>query len=85
MLQEETADVEAAIGHRAVQWGALTEKKQKNQHAQAEFLLHQQKKEVRSRHLLSFAPTSALYHGHCRRRWQMSRLPKEAEICSGVR
>ncbi len=36
-LDQKTGNFKAAIGSRAMQWGALTEEKQKNQLSQKEF------------------------------------------------
>ena len=71
----------AATDSRAMQWSALTEEKQKNEHAQTE--LHKNNSNVRGgNYMLAFASISAL---HCRKRRQISRLPLMTDQCRGVR
>ena len=80
-LDQKTGNVKAAIPSREMQWGALTEEKQKNELAQTE--LHKNNSNVRrGNYMLAFASISAL---HCRKRRHISRLPLMADQCRGVR
>jgi hypothetical protein len=72
-----------AIESREMQWGHLTEGKQKNELAQKEFRFIKITIIIRGgNYSSSFASISAL---HCSKRRQTSRWPRAAEKCSGVR
>jgi hypothetical protein len=70
-LDQKTGNFKATIASRAMQWGALTEEKQKNKLAQTEFRFIKTIFIIRgSNYPLSFASISAL---HCSKRREISR------------
>jgi hypothetical protein len=82
-LDQKTGNFKAATGSRPMQWGALSEGKQKDELAQKEFRFIKTMIIIRGgNYLLVFASISAL---HCSKRRQISRWPLRAEECSGVR
>ena len=81
-LDQKTNNFKAAIESRPIQWGALTEGKQKNEHAQIEFCFIKTIVILRGgNYMKSFASISAL---HCSKRRVISRWPPKIERCSGV-
>ena len=82
-LDQKTGNFKAATGSRAMQWGALTERNQKNELAQKEFRFIKTIIIIRGgNYVLFFASISAL---HCSKRRQTSRRPNIADRCSGVK
>jgi hypothetical protein len=78
-LDQKTGNFKMAIASRAMQWGALTEEKQKNELAQSEFSLHKNNDNNIIRggnYPLAFASISAL---HCSKRRETSRWRMRAE------
>jgi hypothetical protein len=76
-LKQKSANFKVAILSRAMQWGVLTEGKQKNELAQKEFRFIKTIIKIRGgNYPLSFASISAL---HCSKRRQTSRWPSRAE------
>ena len=76
-LNQKTGDFKVAVVSRLMQWGALTEGKQTNEHAQKEFRFIKTIRIIRGgNHLSSFASILAL---HCSKRRQTSRWPYIAE------
>ena len=72
-LDQKTGNFKAAITSRAMQWGPLTDGKQKIELAQKEFRFIKTIIMIRGRNYpVSFASASAL---HCSKRWQTSRWP----------
>ena len=81
-LQQKTTNFKVAIARRPMQWGVLTEGKQKNELAQKEFRFIKTIIIIRGgNYLKSSASTSAL---HSSKRRVTSRRPYIAETCSGV-
>jgi hypothetical protein len=81
-LDQKTANFKAATGSRGMQWGPLTEEKQKNELAQKEFRFIKTIIIIRGgNYLMFFASISAL---HCSKRRVTSRRPSRADKCSGV-
>ena len=76
-LDQKTGNFKVAIASRQMQWGPLTEGKQKNELAQKEFHFIKTMITIRGgNYLMFFASISAL---HCSKRRQTSRLPFIAE------
>ncbi len=81
-LDQKTANFKVAFESRLMQWGALTEGKQKDELAQKEFRFIKITILIRGGNYFSFfASISAL---HCSKRRQTSRWPYIADQCSGV-
>jgi hypothetical protein len=81
-LDQKTGNFKVAIASSEMQRSSLTEEKQKNELAQAEFRFIKTITIIRGgNYQLSFAFISAL---HCSKRRQISRWPLLADQCSGV-
>jgi hypothetical protein len=82
-LDQKTGNFKMTKASREMQWGVLTEEKQKNKLAQKEFRFKKTIiKIIRgSNYPLPFASISAL---HCSKRQQTSRWPPRADQCSGL-
>ncbi len=82
-LDQKTGNFKVATVSRVMQWGVLTEGKQKNELAQIEFRFIKTIKMIirGGNYMSSFASISAL---HCSKRRAISRWPWPTERCSGV-
>jgi hypothetical protein len=80
-LDQKTGNFKVAMVSRGMQWGHLTEEKQKSQLSQPEFRFIKTIIIRGGNYLLSFASISAL---HCSKRRVTSRWPLKTDRCSRV-